>query len=274
MALYALDEDDLISASDATPGKIYWCADCFGPVKKRQKRSHLAHFYHLKTSPSCRLYSKSEDHLVAQVELQKRFPKGEIQIEKPFAQISRIADACLEKEKIIFEIQCSPMSEKEAEMRFSDYGSLGYDVVFLLDDKRYNRRFLRPEEKYLRQRGAYFLSIRRSLVYDQFEIFSDGRRVKRGKMFPLDLSKVLFAPKRPFSEEFFPKQITQLKVRRHFYGDALSHALRFPQAMVHQRSLERSLAKALKGPNLILRAIQKYIIRPYLHLLEKILKSR
>lgn len=195
MAFYAVDQDDMIHASDATPDKVYHCLDCFRPVKKRKGKWKFAHFYHLKSSPSCRLYSKSEDHLVAQMELQKMFPPGDIQLEKPFSQINRIADAFLEKEKIVFEIQCSPITEKEVEMRIRDYGTLGYKVIWLLDDKRYNKRMCRPAEIYLRERLTYYISIKQLKIYDQFEIFSEGKRIKKGQPFFIDLRFINSLPK-------------------------------------------------------------------------------
>ena len=187
MALYAADNDDLIHAADAEANKLYHCLDCSGPLKLRQGKWRFAHFYHLKTTPTCRLYSKSVDHLVAQIEIQKLFPDGEIVIEKPFLAINRIADACWEKEKIVFEIQCSLLSEKEAQLRNQDYQSLGYRVVWLLDDKKFNKRKCSPAEQFLRKGDCYFLSIKRFRVYDQFEIIAEGKRTRRGKAFPIDL---------------------------------------------------------------------------------------
>jgi competence protein CoiA len=271
MALYAVNDDDLIHAADAEPGKIYWCTDCFGPVKKRGGRRRFDHFYHLKTSPSCRLYSKTEDHLMAQLQLQKKFPEGTLQLEKPFIKINRVADVCWEKEKIVFEIQCSQLSEKEAEMRIQDYRSIGYETVWLLDDKRYNKRVIRPAEDYLRKRSTYYLSIRRGVSYDQFEVFSEGRRVKRGKEMPVDLQKICRGPKKSFSEELFPKQIAQLDTHQYFHGDRLFRAHQNHRlTMLRWRTLEIQAIQPKKSTSWF----RRYIAGPYVNFLERMLRVR
>lgn len=235
---------------------------------------HLAHFYHLKAAPSCKFYSKSENHLIAQLELEKKFPKGEVLLEKPFAQINRIADACWEKEKIIFEIQCSMISEKEAEMRLADYRSIGYEVVFLLDDNCFNRWILRPAEKFLRQRGAYFLLTRGGIVYDQFELFFENKRVKRGQALLIDLQRPFFSKSQRLDEALFPKQLIERKAKRYFCKDALDFSLRFPQKAMDQKKLEEKFANPRKIKNLLIARFQKYVVQPYLRWLQRCLRKR
>jgi len=277
MALYAVDDDDLISAGSAEPGKIYWCLDCFGPVKRRRGKSWLPHFYHLKPAPQCRLYSKTEDHLLAQIQLQKLFPEGVLQIERPFLKIHRVADACWEREKIVFEIQCSPLTEKEAEMRIGDYRSAGYEVVWLLDDRRYNKRIARPAEEYLRRRATYYLSIRRrltSVYYDQFELFREGQRVKKGRPMPIDLRNIRRMPKVHFQEELFPKQIIQLSCVKYFYGDRMHRALQNHRLLMQNwRALEIHLAKASRRPTKLQLWLRRHIAIPYSSLLGKLIRQ-
>ncbi|MGB7978150.1 MAG: competence protein CoiA family protein [Chlamydiales bacterium] len=270
MPLYALDDDDLIHAGEATAGKAYHCPDCFGPLKRRAGRWRFPHFYHLKATPSCRLYSKSEDHLLAQLELQKLFPQGEIQLEKPFLAIDRVADACWEKEKIVFEVQCSQLTDKEGEMRIRDYRSIGYEAVWLLDDKRYNKRTLRPAEEFLRRYSTYFVSVGRGAIYDQFEIFSRGARIRRGKRMPIDLRKVGRGLNKGFNEERFPKQVVQLAGKRYFYGDRLHRALQnYPLAMLQWRALELQLTQPVRKEN----KLWQYVRRRYLFFLENFSKN-
>jgi competence protein CoiA len=270
MPLYAVDEDDLIHAGDASYGKTYWCADCFAPVKRRSGKNRLPHFYHLKTAPSCRLYSKTEDHLLAQVQIQKAFPEGVIQLERPFIQISRIADVCLEKEKVIFEIQCSPMSEKEAAMRIRDYRSIGYEVIWLLDDKRYNRRVIRPAEEYLRRQGSYYLRIERGLsstIYDQFELFWENKRVKRGKKMELNLQDIRRRPNVFFNQELFPKQIAELKNKIYLLSDRTDRALKGSSlAMNYWRHLEMEQKRSK-----VKEWLQQNVIIPYLNWLQRVI---
>ena len=270
MALYALDTDDIIYANDADPRKTYWCIDCFGPLKRRKGKWGLAHFYHLKAAPSCRLYSKALDHLVAQKELKESFPEGALQIEKPFLAIDRVADACWEKEKIIFEIQCSPISEKEVEFRMRDYKSLGYDVTWLLSDQTFNRRLCSPAEMYLRKRGAYYISIQNFHIYDQFEILVKQRRWKKSSPKSIHLKKPLKNRHPPFDVAVYPQQIVQLTTPRYFEGDRLSYALRYPHAMLYWRSLEIEFAKREKRPNRLL----LWLRDSYLRWLDEMIKGR
>lgn len=285
MALYAFDEDDLIFAAHAEKGKIYWCLDCYGPVKKRYGRyenGRFPHFYHVKPAPLCRLHSKTEDHLRAQLQLQKIFPEGSLQLERTFIDINRIADVCWEKEKIIFEIQCAPITEKEVEMRTRDYRTKGYEVVWLLDEKRYNKRVLRPAEAYLRSLCTYYVSIKPGLFseyYDQFEVFSEGKRVKKGHPFLLNLQQVRNAPKISFNKELFPQQILKLNGARYFYGDRLSRALHAPKnpyfaaAMQKWRMAEIQLSKITPKTSKLKKFLYRYIGVPYLFLLRQVLKQ-
>jgi len=276
MSLYAVDDDDLISASDAESGKIYWCMDCFGPVKRRKGKSWLPHFYHLKAAPTCRLYSKTEDHCLAQIQLQKLFPEGTVQLERPFIQINRVADACWEREKIVFEIQCSPITEGEAMGRIRDYRSIGYEAVWLLDDKRYNKRVLRPAEEYLRRCSTYYLSIKGGLTsecYDQFEIFAEGIRVKRGKRMKVDPQKIRRMAKKTFNEELFPKQIIQLNLQIYFQGSRIERALQgHLMTMQYWRGLEIQFSVKGKNPNKFKLWFSRYIGKPYLLFLARLIR--
>lgn len=273
MALYAVEEDDLIYAGHAEPGKVYWCLDCFGPVKRRKGKFPFYHFYHAQPAPTCRLYSKTEDHLLAQLQLRGQFPPGVLEIERPFIKINRVADILWENEKIVFEIQCSPLTEKEAEMRIRDYRSAGYEVVWLLDDKRYNKRVVRPAEDYLRRHSAYYVSIRNSEYYDQFEIFSSGQRIKKGKRSRIDLQALRPTPKLPFNPELYPKQITDLHTVKYFVGDRTHRALRYPQSMLYWRALEIQLVQEKRRPNRFVRWLYRTIGAPYLRLLQKMIRS-
>lgn len=271
MAFFAVDDDDLIYAAAAEPGKIYWCSDCFGPVKRRRGKRGVDHFYHLKTAPQCRLYSKTEDHLLAQLQLQKIFPEGTLQLERPFIKINRIADICWEKEKIVFEIQCSQLTEKEAAERIRDYQSMGYRTVWLLDDKRYNKRLIRPAEEYLRKQGAYYLSIRSSECYDQFEIFLEGRRIKKGKQMRVNLQKMYRRSKKNFDSELFPKQILELDSSQYFHGDRLFRAHQNQTlTMLRWRGLEIQAGTEELPSSRYKEWFRRHLIRPYLHFLERL----
>ena len=138
MALYASDGKDYVFAGDAVVGTSYRCLECHSPVKVRRGRHRLPHFYHLHQSRRCHLHSKSEDHLLLQLQLQKLLAPEKLEIEHPFLEIHRIADLIWEKEKLIFEIQCSSLEAEEAEQRIIDYRKVGFETIWLLDDRIFN----------------------------------------------------------------------------------------------------------------------------------------
>jgi competence protein CoiA len=240
MALYAVDDDDLIHASDAISGKVYWCLDCFGPVKRRLGKQ-VYYFYHLTAAPQCRLYSKTEDHLLAQLQLKRKLPA--LHLEKPFLPINRVADACWEERKIVFEIQCSPITPAEAAQRMKDYTSQGYQVVWLLDDRRYNKKLLRPAEEFLRQHPTYYVNIKRELYYDQFELFHEKQRWIKGRPLPLQLDQVQHRPTLSFTPDRYPQQICLLQSPLYFRGDRLHCALYQPKRMENWLELEKKIPK-------------------------------
>ena len=187
MTLFAKDREEIISAWDAHPKKTYQCLCCNSALRYRRSKRQFPHFYHISKTPSCRLYGKSETHLLIQIEIQKQL--RDVLLEKPFPPIRRIADVAWEKEKIIFEIQCSSISEKEAKERELEYQSLGYKVVWILDDTKFNKRRLSYAEAWMRQRHCYFVNGSR-FFYDQSETIQDNLRTKRSRKIPIDLSNV------------------------------------------------------------------------------------
>jgi competence protein CoiA len=273
MAFYAIDEDDLVYAPDAIPRKTYWCAECFGPVRRRVGKN-LAHFYHVQTPTRCRLYSKSEDHLLAQLQIQKILLPQTIVMEVPFPKIGRIADLLWEKEKIVFEIQCSAISEVEAKNRIVDYRSLGYEVIWLLDDKQFNKKTLKPAEKFLRSFSAYYISIRHNLhfeFYDQFEVFLDQKRVRKSPKMPLNLAQVLHTPKSIPSKRDFPNQINRLNSLRYFKRSRLDCALTGKIGLMRfWKTMEITCQK--KKPYRFFQALQK-LTKPYVIFLEKLIQK-
>jgi hypothetical protein len=262
---FAFDEDDLLHANQAKSDKTYWCLDCYGPVKRRRSKNSFYHFYHLRSAPTCRLYSKTEDHMLAQVQIEKLFPPGVIELEKSYPQIGRVADAALESAKLVFEVQCSPMTEKEAEMRIRDYRSIGYEVVWLLDDRRYNRRVLRPAEGFLRRYTTFYLSIKQGLqseCYDQFEVFAGAVRVEKGRRMKVNLLHFWNPSKKIFDEKLFPQQIVQLDCLKCFAGSRLERALKGPPSLLlNWRALEIHIGKTLpKNPHWLVLWFKKHVL--------------
>ena len=283
MALYALKEDDLISAWDADKKTVYRCLECFQAVKVRRGRRRFPHFYHITSSPSCRLYSKSEDHLLLQLQVQRLLPKGEASLEKPLLTINRVADVLWEQRRLVFEIQCSLLSEAEARSRTLEYKTAGYDIIWILDDRIFNRRQLRPAEFFLRRHSCYFASVQRSspsYIYDQFEIFHGQKRIKKGRKIPIDLTTPypLQAPEWP---KELPEQIEQ-RIQNtlwFFRKDLIHRALlsqKFPSFKRHLqywRMLEIHLKHPPHSLYWVRKALKLFIGTPYLALLDFLLEK-
>ncbi len=234
MALYALDTDsNLVFAADAAPLQTYRCPECRCPVQKRTGLHKRPHFCHLRNAPQCRLHSKSIDHLVFQTRLKEAIP--ELEMERPFPSILRIADLCWERKKIVFEIQCSLILPPEAEERRRDYAKERYALVWLLDDRLYNKKKLRLSEEILRREAGYFISLQKGLVYDQFDPTRDGARLMKGPPLPVDLSKPLPIPKKPLG-------LAQLEKRTaRFRGDLLDRSLQNSATLQRLLDCEQSL---------------------------------
>lgn len=199
MQFYALDGNEFIVASSAKRHKDYHCPECNSILRLRGGPHRQNHFYHPFAPPSCRQHQKSLTHLQVQWVIKNLLPAGESALERPFPSINRIADVAWETQKIIFEVQCSPISILEAAQRTHDYNSLGWTTVWLLHAKRYNKRHLSGAEIHLRKNHCYFTNIDENgngIIYDQNEVIRFGKRVWRGPPIPIDILKPL-KPKTP-----------------------------------------------------------------------------
>ncbi len=274
MSLYAYEDDLLVYAAEAEERRPYRCSGCGSPVRVRKGPSRVPHFYHLARASSCRLYSKSEDHLLAQLSLKKLLPAGETVIERPFPRILRVADVAWETRKIIFEIQCSFLTPREAEHRMEDYQTAGYQVVWILDDRIFNRKILRPAEQLVRLFPCYYATLRKGdpIFYDQFEIFHRNYRIKKGHHLKIHIEKPRTLPSFSWEEDRFPSQIIQkaAKTSLYFQGDLLHKALlseAIPMlaiSMQNLRALERlSVKEAKQKVSLLRKVIKKIFLEPF-----------
>lgn len=133
-------------------------------------------------------------HILLQYYVQSLLPPGEVQLEHRFAAINRIADAAWLSRKIVFEVQCSPITAQEVEARNADYASAGFQTVWLLHDSRYNQHRLTGAENVLRCWPHYFTDMDNQgtgCVYDQAAFVSGGLRKERLPRLTVDLSKPL-----------------------------------------------------------------------------------
>lgn len=179
MQLFALsDTNELVSAATAVRQQNYICPECRSRVRVRSGVHRTAHFFHLDEERSCRQNGKSLQHLQTQFRLQQLIPN--IQLELPFPSIARIADAAWEKEKIVFEIQCSPISAKEIKARNRDYTSIGWTPVWIFHEERYNKRKVTAAEWAVWRQAHYFTNIDEQGIGDFYthlsEFFQGTRR--------------------------------------------------------------------------------------------------
>lgn len=192
MQLFALNEhQQVIEAEQAERKKDYACMECSGPVRVRQGEFRRSHFYHFREAPGCRQASKSLEHLQTQFFL-KDFLDGEVVLEKRFHTINRIADVVWEKEKVIFEVQCSPILAQEVMERNRDYASCGYQVVWILHDARYGGRRMTSAEHYLQRSPHYYTDMDAEgvgVIYDRLW----GREVYKKLLDPVIIPLKKFA---------------------------------------------------------------------------------
>lgn len=193
MQLYAFDrERRLIAAVQACKEINYYCMECGSIVRLRGGLHRQKHFFHLQQVVSCRQSAKSMPHIHTQKILQEAFAPGLIELEKRFHSIQRIGDAVHEELKIVFEIQCSPISFAEMNARNRDYASLGYQVIWILHDHQFNQWKV-SEAEYFLETTHYFTNIDKEgsgEIYDQWAFMRGPVRKRRGEKVYLDITKV------------------------------------------------------------------------------------
>lgn len=224
MQLFALDKSGVcLPADEAAKQWDYYCLECGSVVRLRGGFHRRNHFYHLQADRACRQNGKSLTHLQVQCAIRDLLPAGECELERKFREIGRIADVAWECRKIIFEVQCSDITAAEIEARNRDYGSLGYEVVWILHDNRYNRWRMSAAEYVLLGSTHYFTNIGiegRGIIYDQHTAFRHGIKHERTPVFPIDVSRPLHLVSANKQPPFFLHQRLK-KWSLHFAGDLL-----------------------------------------------------
>ncbi len=202
MQIFALDDADTrITASSASRSKNYFCLECQGIVRLRGGIHRQLHFYHLNPTLHCRQNGKTPTHLAIQIAIQQMLPPGEAFLEERFPLIKRIADIAWPAQKLIFEIQCSPILAEEVAGRTADYASIGYQVVWILHDRRFNRYRLSAAEQFLKHFPHYYTNFtgrKSGIIYDQYAYDVQGRREYKSRPLPIHLR--LFSPDQHISD--------------------------------------------------------------------------
>lgn len=198
MQIYALDNTgSLISAIHAQKKASYLCPECACPLRLRGGDLRRLHFYHLDLAPSCRLNGKSETHLAIQSHLQTLFGEQDCLLEKRFPTIQRIADCYSPSKKIVYEIQCSPISAEEVKKRMRDYASLGFKVIWILHDKQFNRNIVSAAEAFLLAHTFVYTNFNNKgmgTFYQMSFKVKGGIRIENSHKKPVDL--LTLRPKR------------------------------------------------------------------------------
>lgn len=210
MQLYALEGTSPLVAGQAERRKNYICPECGALVRVRSGPHRQIHFYHPSRPKNCRQHQKSEEHLQLQLKLLRLIGAEQGQLECHFTSINRIADVAWHERKIIFEIQCSPISLEEVRARNRDYSNLGYQVIWILHTKQFNKSRLSAAENYLRYTPCYYTDIDRTgngMVYDQFEIIKEGRRLFKGPPLCIPLIYIERLPETVPPDLVLPKSI-------------------------------------------------------------------
>lgn len=272
MQLYALDsKGSLTSARNAQRQADYRCLECRQVVRLRGGPHRQRHFYHADPTPLCRQSQKGEVHLQLQLFFLRQLPAGDCLLEHRVPEIKRIADVAWVSERIVFEIQCSPISAEEVYARNRDYESAGWQVVWILHDSRYNQQRLSAAEISLHSSPHYFSNMDREgggMIYDQFDVSHQGLRLARLPPLPIDIRK---KGGRAHSETH---SHPLLSIRKRsvswpfsFSGDLLSsshdeaHAGYFNQALAIEKLYLPS--DALKGQASYTRRVKRGVIRFY-----------
>lgn len=264
MQLFALDSNnEIISAHRAAKQRDYICIECRGKVRVRAGLHRRHHFFHAHTPSPCRLSGKSMIHLQIQCHLERNLPSGDAALEWRFPEIDRIADVVWFTRKIVFEVQCSPIAAEEISQRNHDYASLGYQVVWILHDSRYNQYRLSGAEIALRTTPHYFTNMDsdgRGYIYDQFHIVLKGVRPARLQKCPINFSRPMEIEK----NASLPRSLMQ---RVHFWnigfeGDLLDRSVDLEEAFsLEERFFPRP--KPISRWQIGVDLFWYWVIRPY-----------
>jgi competence protein CoiA len=274
MQLYALnDQNVLISANHAVKQKNYICFECKSSVRLRGGFHRQKHFYHLDLDRSCKLGGKSLLHLQVQCYFQRVLPENDCFLEHRFPKMNRIADVVWPSKKLIFEVQVSGITAEEVRCRNHDYSLMGYQVVWILHDTRFNKFQVSAAEGILRESPHYFTNMDingSGVIYDQLDWVVQGVRKHREKLLPVDLTQ----PRRPARPIYHVPQVLDRRLKLwplSFSGDLITKALDPEYRPVLKKYI--AFEVAFKPKLTIKSFISQWLVRPY-HILFQILLEK
>lgn len=262
MQLFAFDKKNrIISAAQAPKKTDYFCRECGGIVRLRGGAYKKTHFFHLASQSACRQSQKSAAHLQVQYFLEKMLLSEQCRLERHFPEIGRIADVAWEDEKIIFEVQCSSISKEEVESRNKDYQTLGYQVVWILHDKRFNRWKVSAAEMFLRTSPYYYTnmdSLGNGEIYDQIDTIQGGVRRTYKKLFNVQLNQMKKCVKKEMDIKTKAASILELRWAFwpfHFHNDLID------KWMCLDSDIDAALLKAFQYENSTYKQILNPVIK-------------
>lgn len=241
----------------------YICFECKSQVRLRGGLQRQKHFYHVDPNRSCKLGGKSLLHLQVQCYLQSLLPQGDCLLEHRFPRINRIADVVWLSKKLIFEVQVSSITAEEVLSRNHDYSQMGYQVIWVLHDKRFNQFQVTAAEHVLQDSPHYYTNMDikgRGGFYDQLQWVVRGVRKRRERHLWVDLSK----PQRVARPIYRVPGIVDNRLKKwslSFSGDLLSWSLDPDFRPILKKYNE--MEEQLKGKVTIRSLFQRWIIRPY-----------
>lgn len=191
MQLHALDQQGkLIHATQAHKKQDYTCLECGSLVRTRSGLHRQAHYFHVLPNRDCKQHEKGMIHIQLQQFLLNLLPEGDCQLECRMPEINRIADVAWFSKRIVFEIQYSPISERELSQRNRDYAQAGWNVVWILHDHSFNQQRLSAAEDALRHWPHYYTNMDeegQGMIYDQFDQIKHGFRFHKMAPLPVNL---------------------------------------------------------------------------------------
>ena len=271
MQLFALDETgQLVLAAQALRQKDYICRECQQAVRVRRGAHKRAHFFHNEPLRTCSQHGKSLEHL----QIQHRIEHALLQqctLEQRFEEIGRIADVCWEKEKIIFEIQCSAISVREVKKRTSDYERLGYTVIWILHDHYFGQPSIKAPEEWLHGRLCFFTNIDqegKGYFYDRCSLIVHGQRRNIGPFLPIEITEPLPKPALTGNlPHILRNRIQQTSFC--FRGD-LFHA---PRTLLEEAHRIETRLERYQWLRKCQQVLSRYLLRPYEALMRLMLEK-
>ena len=180
MQRYAFSQEGVrVFAEEALSQVDYFCPECLGKLRVRRGDIKIAQFFHYEGAKECRWRTRLQSHTTIQEELIQRLGKENCSVEKFFPEIARIADVAFHPQKIVFEIQVSPISEKELEARTLDYWKTGWHVIWILHIEQFGSKRACLAEESLQSIPHYFTDIgsERGSLWDEVSYVYKRKRI-------------------------------------------------------------------------------------------------